>query len=322
MRNFRSLLPAACALTLVATALAQDQPVFRTSVSVIPIYATVRTGSGAFVPDLTRDDFLITDNGVPREVVLFSREVLPITVTMMLDMSGSQELGGEWMRAAGRGFVEAMLPADRARIGSFGEEISISPRLTSDKTFLNRVLSEEIWPGGSTPLWDALDRAMTSLADQSGRRVVVVLTDGVDTSSNLHVLGTSRVGVVDASGKSALAVFEVPGSLLNRAIKGEFMLYAVGRHLPPQSGNRPPAVEALSSAIRNLAFDSGGGYRVFSSGDDAIAAGRQVVEELHHQYLLGFTPAVLDGKVHKLEVTTRRGGMFVQARKNYLAGVQ
>src|SRR5688500_5792933 len=120
MRNSRRLLHAACVLTLGATAVAQDPPTFRASVSAISIYATVRSSSGALVPDLTRDDFVVKDNGVPRDLVLFSREIVPITVTMMLDMSGSQEEGGEWMRTAGRGFVDALLPADRARIGTFG----------------------------------------------------------------------------------------------------------------------------------------------------------------------------------------------------------
>lgn len=293
----------------------QSPQTFRSGVSAIPIYATVRSHDGALVPDLTREDFELKDNGVRRDVTVFSREIVPITVTLMLDMSGSQELGAVWMRDGGRAFVDALLPADRARIGTFGREIAISPRLTAEKRYLYRVLDEEIWPGGDTPLWEALDRAMTSLAGESGRRVVLVLTDGFDTRTSAMSGGMS---LPDASGRTTAHQLGAPPNLTTRSIRENFMVYAVGRQLPRQTGVLPRTV-FLSEAIRDLALDSGGGYRMFPSADDATAAMTKVAEELHHQYLLGFVPAEMDGKVHKLELTTRRGGMSVQARKNYLA---
>lgn len=66
-------------------------------------------------------------------------------------------------------------------------------------------------------------------------------------------------------------------------------------------------------------MDSGGGYRSFAEGDDAAAALSEVADELHHQYLIGFSSTALDGKVHRLEIKAKRGGMTVQARKSYLA---
>ena len=81
-------------------------------------------------------------------------------------------------------------------------------------------------------------------------------------------------------------------------------------------------MNGLSDPIRSLTLDSGGGYRVFVTDQDATAAMRHVAEELHHQYLLGFTPTTLDGKVHKVEVTTTRGHTSVHARKTYLAAPQ
>jgi VWFA-related protein len=205
MGTLRYLLPAGVLLALGGVVLpSQELQTFRSGVSAIPIYATVRNNDGSLVPDLTREDFEIKDNGVKRELTSFSREIVPITVTMMLDMSGSQEVGALWMRDGARAFVDAMLPVDRARIGTFGHEISISPRLTGDKQYLHRVLNEEIWPGGSTPLWESLDRAMTSLAGEPGRRVVLALTDGVDTtrvSSAGGGLIDRGTAVPDASGR-------------------------------------------------------------------------------------------------------------------------
>jgi VWFA-related protein len=279
------------------------------------MYVTVRSQSGALVPDLTQDDFEIKDNGVRREVTIFSREIVPITVTMMLDMSGSQETGAEWMRDAGHAFVDALLPADRARIGTFGWEIAISPRLTGDKRYLHRVLAEEIWPGGGTPLWEALDRAMTSLGDEPGRRVILVLTDGEDSRTAARGTLFRSTGVPTASGRPSIDRLGPPSTLLERSTRDGFMVYAVGRRLPPSRSR----TEALSQHIRDLAFDSGGGYRIFSESQDAKTAMIQVAEELHHQYVLGFTPSRMDGKLHTLQVTTRLAGMSVQARKSYLA---
>ena len=99
------------------------------------------------------------------------------------------------------------------------------------------------------------------------------------------------------------------------------MVYAVGRHLPPQPHRSVNQMiyDGLGREMRELAVDSGGGYHVLAPAVSPEAAMRQVADELHHQYLLGFTPTKMDGKVHKLEVKTTRGGMSVQARKSYRA---
>jgi VWFA-related protein len=304
MRTGNLVVAAGAVLMLGAGARAQGPQPFRAGVDVIPIYATVRSSAGALVPDLTREDFEIKDNGVKRDVVVFSREIVPITVTVMLDMSWSEEAGILWWRDAGGAFVDALLPADRARIGTFAREIAISPRLTSDTRYLHRVLEEEVWPGGDTPLWKALDRAMTSLGDQSGRRVILALTDGINS--------------VCCHPRDITSYSEVRDRVLDEG----FMVYAVGRHLPQVQ--HLPAVnqmlyDGLSREMRELAVDSGGGYHVLGLDVRPDAAMRQVADELHHQYLLGFTPTTMDGKVHKLEVKTTRGGMSVQARKSYRA---
>src|SRR4029078_11905571 len=103
------LLAARALLACGAAAPLQEWPTFRSGVSAIPIYATVRSSDGSLVPDLAREEFEIKDNGIRREVTVFSGEIVAITVTMMLDVSGSQETGVMWMRDAGRAFVDAML---------------------------------------------------------------------------------------------------------------------------------------------------------------------------------------------------------------------
>ncbi len=288
----------------------QQRPVFRSGVSTVSIYATVRSSDGRLVPDLNREDFEIRDNGAIADVALFSREIVPITVTIMLDMSGSQEEGVAWMRDAASAFVDQLLPADRARIGTFGTEIAISPRLTGDHRYLHRVLQEEIWPGGGTPLWDALDEAMSSLGQEEGRRVILALTDGIDTGRTTGLASRPSIpGPVGPNGKPLIAdvSFNRHEAIGRRAIRENFMIYAVGHDT------------ALSTEMRSVALDSGGGFRVFPARQNARAAMIEVADELHHQYLIGFAPSTIDNKVHTLDVRVKRRGMSVQARRSYLA---
>ena len=320
----------AAVVMAVATVSTQQKPTFRGGVSTVSIYATVRATDGHLVTDLTADDFEIKDNGATRAVTVFSREIVPITVTMMLDMSGSQERFVDWMRDAANAFVDELLPADRARVGTFGREIAISPRLTGDKTYLQRVVAEEIWPGGFTPLWDAMDEAMSSLSEQTGRRVILALTDGFDSTSPLPPSSASFVGP-QTGAQSAIARSQAAAraaasnnapagrysEIHRRTAREDFMVYAVSKNPPLKAA--PMGSNSLSSQMMGLAMESGGGFQIFAFDRDAASAMRQVAEELHHQYLLGFTPATIDNRVHKLEVKIRRGGFSVRARQTYLA---
>jgi VWFA-related protein len=311
---------------------AQAQQTFRAGVDTVSVYATVRASDGRLVTDLTKDDFEITDNGVVREITNFSREIVPITVVMLLDMSGSHESGVDWLRRGAGAFVDHMIPADKARIGTFGLEIALSPRLTSDRVYLHRVLREEIWPGGATPLWQAIDLAMTSLAGEEGRRVILALTDGVDSSPSaqnrqapLTIVPPGKTTASSAAANAALAGAQTAWAdpplyttVRSRAERDGFTVYAVGHAL--KNGAAP--MSPLSDRIQVLASGSGGGYRVFGIGADPAAALAEVAEELHRQYLIGFTSTALDGKMHRLEVDVKRGGMTVQARKSYLAAAR
>jgi len=273
------------ALVLVALAsLAAQQATFRTSVHTVVVYPLVVGADGHIVTNLDQGDFTIVDNGAPAEISVFSTATQPVTAALMLDTSASMEDRLVRVRDAALGFVNAISPADRLRVGSFGSEIALSPMLTGDKTILARVLREELWPGGSTPLWNALDAGMRSLAGETGRRTIVVVTDGVDTSS---------------ASQAAVAT---------RAVGGLFMIYAIGLE-----------GKGLSPKLIDLIGQTGGGHFDLRRDDNLASAFARLAEELRHQYLVGFTPAMLDGKPHTLEVRVRRPGMRVQAPRQFVA---
>jgi Ca-activated chloride channel homolog len=287
------------------TGIRLQQPAFRAGVRTVAIYATVQERNGRLVPDLTRADFEVRDNGQPVELTVFSNEALPITVALMLDMSNSMVEEFEQVREAALHFVKLLGPDDRVRIGSFGTEVALSPHLTADKQLLARVLDEELWPGGPTPLWSALHAAMGSLVSEPGRRVVLALSDG-DDACGMRIIPMPRA----ISG--APRPFESQNycstftRVSGRAVREDFMVYAIG--MPDLSGD-----------MRGLSVETGGGF--FTLGGDAnlSQAFARVVEELRHQYLLGFSPATLDRRTHTLEVRVRRPGLTARARKSYIA---
>lgn len=265
---------------------AQDRT-FRASVHTVPLYPLVSGADGRIVTNLTRDDFIVLDNGKPAEISVFSSETQPMTTALLLDMSSSMDDHLARVRESALSFVKAIGPQDRVRIGTFGSEIALSPLLTSDKAVLSRILREELWPGGSTPLWTALDAGMKSLADEGGRRTLVVVTDGVDTST------ASQTVVQD------------------RAVSGLFMVYGIGLE-----------GRGLGQRMVDLIAKTGGGYFNLKRADDLGTAFEQLTAELRHQYLVGFTPSPLDGQVHELEVRTKRPGLTVRAPKQFLAGTE
>ena len=278
------LLAIACGLALAP---APQRPTCRSAALTVYIYATVQGKDGRLVTDLTRDDFEILDDGRPRPLTVFDNTPQDITLAAMFDMSNSMAKHHGRIQDAAGALVRALWPADRARIGSFGIEAAISPFITNDKTTLQRVVDEELWPGGSTPLWHATELAMNTLADEPGRRVVLLFTDGKD--SGLFVPGSLR---------KVRALAEA----------GAFMIYAVGL----QGSD-------MADEMRTLVDTTGGGHFLVRKNEDLGTTFARVVEELHHQYVLGFSTDVLDGRSHSLTVKTTRDGAKVRARKNYIA---
>jgi len=158
-------------------------------------------------------------------------------------------------------------------------------------------------------LWAALDQAMDEFADVSGRRVELVLSDSKDTGP--------------IKGGRYYTVLEI----IDRAQKEETMFYGVGlfsRMAPGMAGGSGGLMNAMADtfpdqSLGKLALETGGGYIEIRQRDNLAAAFARVADELHSQYLLGFTPTVRDGKQHKVEVKMKNGDYKARARKSYQA---
>jgi Ca-activated chloride channel family protein len=291
----RFSLPAAgLAAALAATPAAQDQPVFRSSVRTVPVYATVLDGGGRLIPDLEQQDFSVLDNGKPADVALFSNEPQPFTAVVMLDTSASMTANLKLLNRAAEQFLLRLLPVDRAQVGAFNDKIQLSGTFTNDRDELIAALNE-LYFGNPTRLNDAIGASLDALEDVDGRRVILVFTDGEDTAS--------RTGF---------------RTVLERARDEEVMVYSIG--LESEYFNGVRVVRSRPSRdLRRIAEETGGGYFELKQTSELAPTFTRVAQELRSQYLIGFAPAQLDGKVHKLDVRVNRPGMTVRARRSYLA---
>jgi VWFA-related protein len=318
----------------VAIAAPQTQPPFTVSTRTVAVYATVTNPRGRLVPDLSRDDFAIDDNGKRQTLTLFANDIQPITVVMLLDRSGSMKPNFDLEAQAAGAFVQAMLPADKARIGSFGNRIQVDPpEFTSDRETLLKILRNDLQSDGPTPLWNAVNTGIDKLLLEQGRRVVLVFTDGVDKP-------------MDFSGNRSKSLKDV----MKRAEEENVMVYAIGlagqNGMPGAGGRGGDArgrggmgpggfggpggrglggfggqlqMENPDEGLPKIAAATGGGYFELTSPRDLAATFARVADELHHQYALGFTPEKLDGKMHELAVHLSNADLTARARKRYLA---
>lgn len=298
---------------LTAVVAGRQQPVFRGGSDVVRVFVTVTDRDGRLVTSLMRDDFEVRDEGKPQPITQFDNTPQPIRLIVMLDVSGSMEGNLPLLRAAGAQLFARLRPDDVARIGAFGHEITISPSFTHDAGELAAALPTAIAPDAPTPLWRAIDQAMSAFGDGDDRRkVVLVLSDGKDTGPlSLRQRPMSQAEVIE------------------RARREDVMIYAVGmrsrssRQMPPGIGRG--GLEAMLMAdmpdpgLARVAEDTGAGYTEIRFGQDLGAAFARVADELHTQYLLGFVPPRRDGKVHDVTVRVSKSGLKPRARKSYVA---
>jgi Ca-activated chloride channel homolog len=303
---------AACALAVPGAA-GQQQPVFRAGSDAVRVFVTVTDRDGRLVTTLTREQFEVRDEGTPQPITQFDNTPQPIRLIVMLDVSGSMVGNLPLLRAAAAQLFARLLPEDLARVGSFGEDVTISPAFTRDTKELEAALPSSIPPNAPTPLWRALDDAMGAFdASDPTRKVILVLSDGKDSG---------MVGLRERPMSQ--------GQVIDRARTEDVMIYGVGLR---SRGNRPmrPGIgrgglqamllsDMPDPGLARAAEETGGGYTEIRGGEDLGAAFAAVADELHTQYLLAFAPPKRDGKVHDVDVKVSQGGLKPRARKSYVA---
>ena len=291
-------LPAVAFCVVAASVTAAPQQKLKSVTRTVPLFVTVTDAEGRLVPDLQREDFEVYDNGKTQPLTIFENKSMPIGVIVMLDTSGSMTLILDRVKAAAEQFLIRMLPEDVGRVGAFNDKIEFLPEdeFTGDRDRLISLLKELDF-GYPTRLWDAVDESLRRLEGVPQRKVVLVFTDGADTSSRRDL-----------------------DDVMQQARVKDVMVYSIGLGTEIFVGGRRVR-SSPDKGLKKLSEETGGGYFLLKSSDELGPTFTRVAQELHSQYVLGFSPAALDGKLHKLDVKVRRPGMNTRARKSYLASV-
>lgn len=283
-------------------AYAQDVT-FTTGVRVVNVLASVRDKKGAIIGNLTKDDFVLLEQGKPQSIQYFSSQGdLPLTVGLLVDTSMSQEHVLVAERSASLRFLDQVLRVDRDKsfVIQFDSRVLIKQTLTNSYVKLEEALTQVDTPsrselrqgiGGGTMLYDAVDTAARFLLkDQTGRKAVILLTDGVDFGSS-----SSLVEAIESAQKQDTIVYSI--------------LFA------DRNGSDG------RGALIKLARETGGAFYEVSKRMPIDQIFTLIQNELRSQYNLGYvsnTPVKLS-EFRRIQLTTRTPGLLVQARDRYWA---
>jgi VWFA-related protein len=301
------------ALTLLATAgtlFAQTptpqvpQATFKAGVDLVTVSVAVRTANGRVVRDLQRSDFTVLDSGRPAEIKDFYVGDSPISLAILLDISGSMAVGGNMDRAREAVSVATMNlrgQSDEAALFTFDTELRQVIGFTKDLEHIRRV-SLKGTPWGKTSLYDAIADTARTVSERSNRhRALLVITDGVDTGSRLSA------GEVSAVANS----IDVPVYLLTVVTPIDHP----GTEFEVRSDGR----STQTATLADLARWTGGDMRIASTPAHTSVAIQDLFTELRYQYLISFEPGERPGW-HPLEIRTRKRGLVVHARGGYMSG--
>jgi VWFA-related protein len=329
----------------------QDQQLrFKTSIDLVNVSATVTDANGRFVRSLTRDDFVVYEDGVPQPVSYFSSERVPVSLGIALDTSGS--MAGEKIRSAqdalNRFLADLLGPDDEIFLYRFSDEAVLVQGWTTDRARLGWQLGR-IAPRGETVLYDTVAESIP-LA-QSGhhrKKALVIISDGNDTGSQTTVHDVRRLIL-----ESEVLVYAVgidgagdPRLSSQRPARPRWPPFQLpfprpgGRRLPgvpgprqpiPQPPNppRPPvggggswnADERVNElALRAMTDESGGRTEIVRSARDLDPATVRIADELSRQYYLAYvSTAPKDGRWHDIRVEVRNRNYHVRARRGYVS---
>jgi VWFA-related protein len=302
-------------MLLAAPACAQDAVRFTTDVRVVNVLASVRDAQGHLVPNLTKDDFTLEEDGRAQTIRYFSRESgLPLTVGLLVDTSISQRRVLAEERAASFRFLTEVLRADqdRAFIIHFDRDVELLQDLTSSRDKLDQALARleppqrpprkrgdpkvGLWTLGGTALYDSVLLASEEvMRKQAGRKALILLTDGVDNGS--------KIGLARAIESAQLADTSVYAILFSddNAYDGTYA-----------AANGRKALERMSRQTGAALFE-------VSSKNRIAAIYARLEEELRNQYSIGYTPDRLPERAEyrKIHLATNRAGLLVQTRDGY-----
>jgi VWFA-related protein len=264
---------------------------FRTASELVTTAVTVRDAEGRLVINLQQSDFIVEEDGVAQPITQFTKERVPVSLALALDISDSMR--GQRMadaRAALANFLDALLaPEDEASLLGFNHETRLFGEWTTLRPGLRSKL-DEIRPSGGTALFDAIAKSLPLFESrQHPRAALLLVSDGADTASDLS-----------------------PTVVKQALVRSDVFLYAIGI----DSTDARASTRINPFTLTDLTAQGGGYTEIIKSTAELGPATARIADELNNQYVIGYTPLnSADGKYHSIRVRTTNDALKVRARR-------
>lgn len=281
-------------ILLVLPVLAQGDETIRIETDLVLINATVTDISGRFIPNLKQHDFILREDGQPKEIAHFAAEDAPFAATILIDMSGSMKTRLRRARIAAAQFAEAIRQDDVVSVYGFNTEVNLLQDFSS-----SRDISPELWEmeaRGLTRLYDCMHEAIEALSRRKEqRRAIILISDGEDTRSSQNA-----------------------NTVLKKALDEDISIYTIDI----ADASNISSINQIRTAevLKNFSSKTGGQYIRSVGGQQLSERLLEIARELRAQYTLGFYPDKRDVRWHKLtlEVVEHSGTpLQVRARQGY-----
>ena len=302
--------------------------VIRFDTALVTVPVTVLDRNGRYVPQLRREDFRLYENGEEQKIAYFATTDSPFSVVLLIDTSGSTQFRLDDIQEAAINFVGKLKPSDSVMVMSFDDRIKVECKATTDRNVITKAI-RHTRTGGGTRLYDAVEDILKKqLKTISGRKAVVLFTDGVDTTSyrasydtTMRLAEESDAPIYsvdyDTSGTGSMGGgIPLPGG------RGTVLGLPLPTSRVPGStrGSTPGEYKRAVAYLHALSNSTGGR---FYSGDSMFGIAQAftwIAEELGLQYSLGYyssTPGK-EGERRQIKVSVTESDLVVKARDSYI----
>ncbi len=293
------------------------EEIVRVETNLVTIPISVFDRNGLYIPNLTKENFKVFDNGVEQQIEYFGTSEKPFTVVLLIDTSPSTEFKIDEIRDAARAFVDQLKPQDRVAVIEFDGNPQVLTRATGNREQIYKAIKKADF-GGGTALYDAVDLALKEhLSNIEGRKAVVLFTDGVDTTSRNANYDTT----LDLAEEFDAPIFPI---YYNTFLENARQTYPGSR--PVLGAGRTAGEYAVGKKyLEELSAYTGGRiFRPESTPGGLTAAFEGIAEELRRQYNIGYIPAEsgTPGQRRSIRVRVDRKNLVIRSRDSYIVGAK
>lgn len=314
----------------------EDDEVIRIETSLVMIPVTVFDRYGRFISGLRKEDFQIFEDGTPQKIEYFASVEQPFSVILLIDVSPSTRYKIDQIHEAAIAFTNYLRPDDKVKVVAFDSKVRVLSNFTSDRWELQKAIKKSSF-GDGTSLYEAVKYALDESRRIEGRKAIVLLTDGVDTTSKKAGFNDTLreaeesdalIYAVRYDTYNDMAGNNSPSYPGSRGARWDILISVIlgGRPSVPAGGTSIPAGATREDYVRGrrylqeLASRSSGRY--FEATDNLESAFANVAEELRRQYTLGYYPENPGqiGQRKRITVKVNLQNAVVRAKDSYVVG--